>query len=216
MRDYKVWNVAFLAKVLQNIHCKKDSLWVLWVYHTYLQYGSIWQLTTRKDYSTLMKKFLSIRDTLVHREGLVIQAASRLEGWCSGEVARQAYDYFRYRPQKVARVKTIWMSYIPHKYSFVFCLALKGRLLTRDMLDFLQIYPTCGLYGRTVDSIGHLLFRCPTARAIQSIVRRQSGIHRQMTTLEVAVKWLMNEARETTMPGRFRRLAFAYTVYYIW
>lgn len=126
------------------------------------------------------------------------------------------YDYFRHRAQKVIWAQIIWKPFIPPKYDFVLWLGLRGRLLTRDRLDFLHIDQTCGFCGLEIETVRHLFFTCPMSRAIWQPVRAWTRMRREMNTLEAAVKWLRKEARGTTVPARVRRLSFACTVYYIW
>lgn len=84
LRDTRAWNSALLSKVLWDIHLKKDTLWVRWMHHTYLRHTSIWELPARRDYSALLKKVLSIRDVIVHRQGSVEQAIACVQSWQKG------------------------------------------------------------------------------------------------------------------------------------
>lgn len=184
------------------------------MHHTYLRHTSIWELPARRDYSALLKKVLSIRDVIVHRQGSVEQAIACVQSWQKGSRVAHAYDYFRHRAQNWAQI--IWKPFIPPKSSFVLWLGQRGRLLTRERLDFLHIDQTCGFCGLEIETVRHLFFTCPMSRAIWQPVRAWTRMRREMNTLEAAVKWLRKEARGTTVPARVRRLSFACTVYYIW
>lgn len=43
LRDLRVWNNALLARVLWDIHLKKDSLWAKWIHDTYLSRVDLWR-----------------------------------------------------------------------------------------------------------------------------------------------------------------------------
>lgn len=181
------------------------------MHHTYLRHTSIWELPARRDYSALLKKVLSIRDVIVHRQGSVEQAIACVQSWQKESRVAHAYDYFRYRAQKVIWAQIIWKPFIPPKSSFVLWLGQRGGLLTRERLDFLHIDQTCGFCGLEIETVRHLFFTCPMSRAIWQPVRAWTRMRREMNTLEAAVKWLRKEARGTTVPARVRRLSFACT-----
>ena len=59
-RDLKTWNDSLLAKCFWNIHKKKDSLWVRWVHHIYLNRDiSPWEWNCVRDDSPLLKRLIA-------------------------------------------------------------------------------------------------------------------------------------------------------------
>ncbi|XP_022895208.1 uncharacterized protein LOC111409387 [Olea europaea var. sylvestris] len=68
LKDLKTWNLVLLAKFLWNIHKKKDTLWIRWVHHAYLNGTCIWEVRPKKDHSPLFKKLLEIRDFISAKE----------------------------------------------------------------------------------------------------------------------------------------------------
>lgn len=122
------------------------------------------------------------------------QAIACVQSWQKGSRVAHAYDYFRHRAQKVIWAQIIWKPFLPPKSSFVLWLGLRGRLLTRDRLDFLHIDQTCGFCGLEIETVRHLFFTCPMSRAIWQPVRAWTRMRREMNTLEAAVKWLRKEA----------------------
>ena len=216
VRDAKMWNKPLLAKVIWNIHGKKDSLWVRWIHHIYLQITSIWEMSTKKDLSALMKRLLTIRDCVVKQEGTVQGAMGRMDTWKGEKLCQTTYEYFRRKQARVVWAGIIWAKYIPPKYSFIVWLAIRGRLLTKDRLEYLQIDPTCGLCGIEEESVHHLFFACPFSKSVWEGMREWCGMRSRMTTLLATVKHMKREARGTTWLSRRRRLALSCTVYYIW
>lgn len=41
VRDLGAWNRDLMAKLLWNLHLKKDGLWIKWVHHFYLKHESV-------------------------------------------------------------------------------------------------------------------------------------------------------------------------------
>lgn len=77
-KDLKHWNTALLAKVLWNLHMKKDTLWVRRVHHQYFKTASVWDYVAKRNDSPLIKKLLGIRDGLVHAQDSLSGAANLL------------------------------------------------------------------------------------------------------------------------------------------
>lgn len=153
---------------------------------------------------------------MIAKEGSEDLARVRMDSWTAMGLSGIAYEYFRVSAQKVTWVKTVWTSFIPPKYSFTLWLAMRGKLLTRDKLEYLHIDQGCGLCGGKEETIRHLYFECPFSRALWTELRRWCGLRREMTTLAASAKWIKKESRGTTWISRRRRLVFVCTVYYIW
>ncbi|KZV27299.1 hypothetical protein F511_28456 [Dorcoceras hygrometricum] len=67
LRNLRYWNKVLLAKSLWNSHDKKDSLWVKWIHH--ICGDNIWNWSSKKEDSGLIKKLLLIRDDIVNLTG---------------------------------------------------------------------------------------------------------------------------------------------------
>lgn len=72
-----------LAKVLWDIHTRKESLWVRWIHHIYLGRGDLWTWSARHIDSPLIKKRLCIRDELLLSAGSSDRAMHLLSSWFS-------------------------------------------------------------------------------------------------------------------------------------
>ncbi|XP_061371578.1 uncharacterized protein LOC133314119 [Gastrolobium bilobum] len=161
----KEWNLTLLARILWDIHAKKDSLWIKWVHSQYLQGGNIWDHAHSPLDSPLFKKIIWIRDTILDREHHKDGAVQVLGSWTYNNilVASKAYMYFRHPNPIVYWHKVVWNTALPPKDAFIFWLAMKGKLFTLDRALFLDMDSICPLC-RTVDvSHAHLFFLCPTS-----------------------------------------------------
>ncbi|CAH2936087.1 MAG: hypothetical protein CPSOU_6785 [uncultured Paraburkholderia sp.] len=216
LRDLSAWNKALLTKVLWKIQHKKDTLWVRWMHHIYLQRTDIWNLITHRDQSPLLRSLITIRDICILKEGGPQEARQKIEAWRYEDLASQAYHYFRHHEPAVAWYTVVWNSYIPPKYSFTMWQAIKGRLLTRDQLGFLDIDQSCGLCGHPQETTPHLYFRCSFSRQLWTRIAGWSGIGTRDMDLQEIIRRIKRHARGTTWPSRKRRIAFACTIYYIW
>jgi len=218
LKDLKCWNLALLAKVLWDFHCKKDTLWVRWVSHVYLGASSIWDRASKKDDSPLLKKIFFIRDQLCQKEGAVSAAINLLESWREGDSIRvtNAYNYFRPRGIRKLWARDVWSMAVPPKHAFTLWLSIKNTLLTKDKLLFMDIDRSCSLCGDNVESHQHLFFQCTVSARIWRHIKLWMGMRRSMSTLASAIKWLRKEARGSSWQCKAKRVALACTVYYIW
>ncbi|KAK4423208.1 hypothetical protein Salat_1903600 [Sesamum alatum] len=218
IRHIQSWNMALLARVLWNIHRKADTLWVQWVNSVYLRGSSIWDWQPKKGDSPLLRRLADIRDRLITAFGTTGTAVESMTAWSSlkGLQTSKAYEYFRPKCARQPWKAAIWRAFIPPKYSFILWLGLRGRLATRDRLDFLDEEHSCSLCINTMESTGHLFFACPFSDHVWSNIRQWLGITRHMSTLHSAIKWLKKEKMGSSVQNKARTLALACTVYSLW
>ena len=182
----------------------------------YLRRTTIWELQCRKDLSALMRRLMAVRDFVVAKEGTVQLAICRMDAWKEENLGATAYGYFRPSQERVIWAKMVWAAYIPPKYSFTLWLAMRGRLLTKDRLEYLQIDMSCAFCGAPVETVQHLYFGCSFSKEIWRHIREWCGIRRQLNTLKAVVRWMKMKNRGTTWCSKRTRLAFICTIYYIW
>ncbi|KAL0287461.1 UNVERIFIED_CONTAM: hypothetical protein Sangu_2690300 [Sesamum angustifolium] len=218
VRHIQSWNVALLARVLWNIHCKADTLWVKWVNEVYLRGASLWDWQPKKDDSPLLRRLAEIRDRIITDFGSTEAAIRHMTEWTDrkGLVTSIAYEYFRPKLPKQPWKAFIWKAFIPPKYSFILWLGIRERLATRDRLAFLHEDPTCSLCINSKESAKHLFFECPFSSYVWSHIRQWFGITRRMSTLLSAVKWLKKGKTGSSVQNKARHLALACTVYSLW
>lgn len=130
--------------------------------------------------------------------------------------SKLAYDHFRLRGIKLKWPKIIWNSNTIPKKAFIFWLGMKGKLLTKDRLHDPQVDQSCSLCRAEDESIDHLFFRCHFVRQVWSKIKSWLGLHRSLTTLKAAVKWVIKEARGTGIQAKMKKLALASSTYFLW
>lgn len=217
LRDLRCWNKSLLAKVLWDIHTRKESLWVRWIHHIYLGRGDLWTWSARHIDSPLIKKILCIRDELLLSAGSSDRAMHLLSSWFSatGSGANQAYRFFKGRNPKVPWATVVWNSCILPKHAFTLWLGALGKLLTRDRLPF-AVDKGCVLCHSVEESIRHLFFDCSFSRRLWNRVRAWLNIRFSMTTLNSTLKWFKKAYRGTSRIKKARVLGMSCTVYHIW
>ena len=218
IRNIKAWNKALLSKILWDIQAKKESLWVKWVHHIYMNNSSFWIYTARHADSPLIKQIIALRDEIIASEGSVSEATQTMNQWASNNEIKSklAYDYFRQKTTKLVWPKMVWHKSITPKHSFMLWLGLKDRLLTKDKLQGIiedQICPMCRTEAETVN---HLFFQCSVGGQIWNHIKNWLGISRAMQTIKAAVKWMIKEARGTGPQAKAKRIGLACTVYHLW
>lgn len=218
IRDLKGWNSALLAKSLWNISSMKESLWIKWIHHQYLGFSSIWNKTAHSRDSPLIKNLLDIRDRLLLHCGSVSAAVLLLQGWFgrAGSMDANPYDFFRLHKQFKPWSSLVWDPLMTPKHSFILWLGLKGRLNTKDRLNFLDISPRCVFCSNLMESARHLFFQCQFSQSVWGSIRGWLGLHRPMSSLEATAKFLKKFVKGSSWQSKTKRIAFGCTVYYIW
>ncbi|KAK4397852.1 hypothetical protein Sango_1260700 [Sesamum angolense] len=147
IRHIQSWNVALLARVLWNIHCKADTLWNKWVNEVYLRGASLWDWQPKKGDSPLLRRLAEIWDRIITDFGSTDAAIRHMTEWTNskGLVTSKAYEYLRPKLLRQPWKASIRKAFIPPKYSFILWLGLRERLATRDRLAFLHEDPSCSL-----------------------------------------------------------------------
>ncbi|XP_047951364.1 uncharacterized protein LOC125196780 [Salvia hispanica] len=189
IRNLKAWNSALHAKILWNIHSKKDSLWIRWIHSEFIGNGSIWEWTAHKKRdSMLIKKLLSIRDEMLGRctRDEIIALWSK---WFEGKGVHEAYDWFRPR----------------------------GGLSTRDRLHYMEnLDSTCQICRREEESVDHLFFKCLKSWAVWGKIMLWLGIARRSTTIRSVIKWAGRHIRGSQIVQMAKRIALMASVAIIW
>ncbi|KAL0362182.1 UNVERIFIED_CONTAM: hypothetical protein Scaly_1173400 [Sesamum calycinum] len=218
IRHIQSWNVALLARVLWNIHCKVDTLWAKWVNEVYLRGASLWDWQLKKGDSPLLRRLAEIRDKIITDFDSIDAAIRHMAEWTDskGLVTFKAYEYLRPKLPRQPWKASIWKAFIPPKYSFILWLGLRERLATRDRLAFLHEDPSCSLCINSKESAKHLFFECPFSAYVWSHIRQWFGITRRMSTRLSAVKWLKKGKTGSSVQNKARHLALACTVYSLW
>ncbi|KAL8472289.1 hypothetical protein ACS0TY_029490 [Phlomoides rotata] len=169
LRDLTTWNSALLAKIIWDVHNKKDSIWIKWVSEQYLNGRTIWDFVPRKTDSKLMRFVAGVRDDFVQIVGGVASAEIDTLVMCGKAKFDSKKMYFLIHPlpdRTYARYNMLWRTYIAPKYSFIGWLVLQGKLATKNRLQFLNIDPwCCHCINRQEDST-HVFWRCPYNRKI--------------------------------------------------
>ncbi|CAH9107180.1 unnamed protein product [Cuscuta europaea] len=218
VRDTKVWNNALLSRTLWNIHAKQDSLWVKWVHGVYLQGRCVWTFVPHTKDSRLMKALANVRDLILSKFPSLGMAVNFLEkSSLLGKLSSsKVYELLRTKGTAHPWMSFIWKSYIPPKFSFITWLAFRGRLATYDSLGFLDINDACLFCKGGPETVPHLYFECTFTGQVWTLVKNWLGISRRMSTLLSTAKWIKKENNGAHAKAKGVRLAFCYTVYWIW
>lgn len=161
---------------------------------------------------------LGIRDRLLLSFTNKANAEVHLSAWHNqrSKSAGSAYDFFRIQRPTKPWASLVWDSLVTPKHSFILWLGMKGRLNTKDRLGFLEADSTCALCDSQPESVHHLFFECSISCGIWSNIRHWIGLHRTMSTLASAAKWIKKDVKGSSWQSKAKRVAFASSVYHIW
>ncbi|CAH9069809.1 unnamed protein product [Cuscuta europaea] len=218
IRDTKIWNNALLSRTLWNIHSKQDSLWVRWVHGVYLNGGCVWTFVPHNRDSQLMKRLVLIRDMIVSKFSSIAETTTYLEKMIfNGKLSSsKVYDLLRLKATPHAWMSFIWKDYIPPKFSFIMWLAFRNRLPTYDNMIYLDVANVCPFCKGDPETVPHLYFDCTCTGQLWNNVKDRLGISRQMASLKSVVKWTQRECKGAHIRAKATRIAFSYTIYWIW
>ncbi|KAI5675421.1 hypothetical protein M9H77_06371 [Catharanthus roseus] len=70
----------------------------------------VFPISAAKDFSLLIKRFLTIRDALVEKEGSIVEATNRVDSWVVDDTLNTslAYDYFKGVAARQIWAKIVW------------------------------------------------------------------------------------------------------------
>ncbi|CAH9050033.1 unnamed protein product [Cuscuta europaea] len=165
-----------------------------------------------------MKRLAQIRDLIVSKFSSIPETITQLGKMayngklCSSKV----YDLLRLKATPHAWMSFIWKTYIPPKFSFIMWLAYRNRLPTYDNLVYLNVANICPFCKGEPETVPHLFFECSCTGQLWRNVKDWLGISRQMTSLRSAIKWMQRECKGVHIRAKATRIAFSYTIYWIW
>ncbi|XP_043694348.1 uncharacterized protein LOC122645066 [Telopea speciosissima] len=113
----------------------------------------------------------------------------------------------------------IWYSHSQPRFSFVYWVALWGRLPVRWLLAGwgIGIHFSCFLCGVVVETIDHLLIECPFSSVVWKDVLILNGFNRQpVGSWNDEVQWLVTHFDGRSLPDSVQKFSFNSSVYRIW
>ncbi|GAB2288887.1 hypothetical protein Dimus_038030 [Dionaea muscipula] len=210
------WNMALLSSHLWNFHLKKDTLWVKWVSHYYMNNESVWTWNPIKDISPLMRKLIVIRGEL-EKHGGMGSIPQLFESWYKhGKVqVFNVYEYLRGTRRPVWWSRLVWASVLTPRISFFLWLALLGKLQTKDMWkgeNLVKICPICKNYPENID---HIFFACVTHRQVWRMLCRWLGISMPQKFHDITKVLYIKYLGEGTQRAMVQA-CFGVAVYHLW
>lgn len=143
---------------------------------------------------------------------------SSLNEWVNSRTsfASNAYDIFRCKGLRVFWASTVWASTSTPKHNFIFWLAVKNRLPTRERLSFLLTDLICPVCSNDVESRDHLLFKCQLASQVWDDILRWLSISCRFRSLNALLRWARLHVRKKSIWAKWTKAAFSATIYFLW
>lgn len=131
-RDLETWNLALLARVLWQIQEKQNTLQIKWIHHTYLRQVDLWKWQAKHIDSSLIKKFLQIRDNILAIVGTLEIARQQLIAWFGpgSKGIKKANDYFKGASIRKEWAGIIWKAYQQSSHVFTLWMLVQRKLPT--------------------------------------------------------------------------------------
>ncbi|XP_073310966.1 uncharacterized protein [Primulina huaijiensis] len=216
LKNLKAWNKALLAKTLWNIHNKKDSLCIKWINHVYSHVPNVWSWVWKKRQSPLIKNLIIIRDNLISAHGSAQASIQMLDSWFGvSKGLNRACDFFVAQQHRWPWKPLISKSCILPKHKFILWLLAHRKLLTRDILEYLED-KSCALCNVPDETINHLFFACPITRVIWSSIRSWLHMRKIMGSPSSILAAFRGIYRGSSTINKMKCVALAATVYHTW
>ncbi|GJY03500.1 reverse transcriptase domain, reverse transcriptase zinc-binding domain protein [Tanacetum coccineum] len=197
IRDLQKWNEILLTKHLWNVAAKKDSLWVKWIHVEKLKGRSFLGVSLNKECE----------------DKIWINSAGKRSKFSVSIVWKDLQSM----GQKVNWKGLAWFSQCIPKHSFVFWMAVQGKLITQDKVskwkpNEIMSYALC---GTVADSHDHLFFKCQYAKRVwdelQVLMKKKCNGDWTGIILEFS-----NLPSNKNIWSIVRKLGCQAAVYYIW
>ncbi|GJY23650.1 reverse transcriptase domain, reverse transcriptase zinc-binding domain protein [Tanacetum coccineum] len=203
IKDLGQWNEVLMAKHLWNIASMKESLWVKWINVFRLKGETIWDVDCEKNSSYEVKNVI-LWKTKAGQYGNF----STNKAWKDWRSSGSIMDW----------CDSIWFSNCTPKHSFIFWMAVQGRLSTQDRLK--KWYPekqlTCPLCEKCPDSLNHIFFECCYAIQVWKELKNASDQNPLPDRWDDIISTLANKKHNKSIKSVLRRLTLKARVYYIW
>ncbi|KAL8502025.1 hypothetical protein ACS0TY_021235 [Phlomoides rotata] len=219
LRDLTAWNKALIARIIWDVHNKKDSLWIKWVSEQYLKGRSIWEFIPRKTDSKLMRFVADVRDAIVQTLGGVVSAQTDTTVMSGKPKFDSKRIYFLIQPvptRSNIRFDMLWRGFIAPKYSFVGWLILHKKLSTKDRLSFLNIDPWCCHCINRHEDLSHVYWRCSFNRKIWKRIKDWTSWGSNIKSPAYTLKEIKRDRSLGPIERKGRTLCLMTTLHHIW
>ena len=175
------------------------------MHHFYLQDSSIWLVPLQQTSFPLWKSFFTFRDQLLADYGGQSEVISMMQSWdnISEPFLGHAYEFLRFKGTPVSWVKVVWEPWCLPRHSFIFGLALLGRMRTRDRMHFVDTDASCVFCPDHEESHSHLFFAWSWTSFLWSKVKSWLQPCRGIATIS-SVVWGLN-IRGENIVARMKR-----------
>lgn len=128
------------------------------------------------------------------------------------------YELLRVKSEKVQWRNLVWAKSVFPRHGFIFWLAVKGRLKTKDLIARKGISKDgrCIFCLTAMESCGHLFFECFFTKGIWKEVLAFLGIIRTPQCWSREKRWLFRKCRGRGRLAISVKAACAATVYELW
>ena len=124
-RDLIEWNKAAMCKHIWNIANEKESLWLQWINHVYLQGEDIWGHRAPLASSWQWKKIMEIKNEVKQNHLSLITTPYTIG---------KGYKAFVGEKQPIYWNTQVWSKWSVPKHRIIFWLAMNNRMQTRERI----------------------------------------------------------------------------------
>ncbi|XP_074297053.1 uncharacterized protein LOC141627728 [Silene latifolia] len=193
IKELLSWNKALLSKWIWLLDLPPVGIWSRWTKAYNLKSGTIWDTTTKDQFSESMKGILEVKNDMIKAAGSPHAAQALLQSWCVGgkNHIQSAYHWFRPKFDKLLILKAVYGKAVEPRHALIASLVVQKRLATMDTLQArgLIIVNRCILCGNANESHTHLFFKCPYSQALWQGMLKWMKIPGRSNSYIAELKW---------------------------
>lgn len=205
------WSKACLLKLLWNLSCKKDTLWVKWIHAYYMPLEHILTHPLPLNSSWIMKGIMKCRPLILNNHA-----------WTTMSHLPRYVTQIMYKELQGDAAEVNWKiltlgSLAWPRAQLIAWLACHGRLATRERLQrFGLIDTSMCCFCTQIETLEHLMFECHATRIIWQQVLGWLRIQHVPDKWSNELQWVLLNCKGKSWRRQLLKVAFLETIYEIW
>ncbi|XP_074300504.1 uncharacterized protein LOC141631780 [Silene latifolia] len=220
IKELLSWNKTLLSKWIWLLDLTLVGIWSRWTKAYNLKSGTIWDTTTKDQFSESMKGILAVKNDMIKAAGSLHAAEALMQIWCVGGKyhIQSAYHWFRLKFDKLPILKAVYGKAVEPRHALIASLAVQKRLATVDTLQArgLIIVNRCILCGNANESHSHLFFKCPYSQALWQGMLQWMKILGRSNSYIAELKWCKGRRHKKHWKHAWYVCCLMGTIYGVW
>ncbi|XP_074297411.1 uncharacterized protein LOC141628131 [Silene latifolia] len=189
IREILSWNKTLMMKQFWKLFCSSRTVWTNWMHAYIIKDADLWTIQPLVSSSFLWKRFLQLRDHLIHKTGMHQAQLLRATGPPRLRL-RLTYQALRGAMPNLFWTKALMDPVIMPRYKVIVLLAFQNSLSTTDNLckRGFHMVSRCILCLKAEETTSHLFFDCEYSSGVLQALFTWQGITRRPLSLKHEIR----------------------------